>query len=242
MSEQSSFSKKNIIEAAAEPKRDFLDELHLPPQVTSFLRENARLFQIVAVCIVLAVIGWTSYQHYTETRRGEAASMLTEALQQEDQSLRIQNFKSITEKYSGTEAATWSTLELAHLDYDAGNYDDAISKYNIVLGEVGSKNALYPIVQLSIAQTYEQKQDYVNAISNFETLASIPGFEGEGYLAMGRIYEITNDNAKAIQIYEKYLSLTEGDAVAGQLPVSPAFSRIKDKLVRLRSSEQGSAN
>ena len=129
MTEQSSFSKKKIIAATSETKKSFLDEMQLPPQIVSFLKENARAIQISAVCAVLALVGWTAYDYYTEVRSGTASSLLTEALQEEDQGVRVQGFQSITENYSGTEAATWSILELAHIDFDAGNYDDAISKY-----------------------------------------------------------------------------------------------------------------
>jgi len=233
MTDQSAFSKKNIENAVIPPKHDLLDELHLPPVLVTFIRQNARMLQVVAISLVVVILAWIFYDQYSAKQRQAAAANFAAALQLPDQTERVQAIEKVAEDYSGTPTAIWAELELGHLAFQAEDYDQALTRYDRVLDDLDTDNPVMPLLRLSIAQSLEFTREYEKALTHYNRLIDEPGYAAEVYPAMGRIYEMQGDTAKAVAIYEKYLALSEEEPVAGDGRNATRLL-IEDKLTRLK--------
>ena len=209
MSSQSLFSKKNIEAQQPDTRTGLMEELNLPPAVISFVRKNANNLQIGLIVLVVLVLAWVFYDYYTEKQESDAASLLASAMQTEATDQRVQILESVVDRYSRTDGALWSRLELAHLDYQAGRYDAAIEKYERLLAKVSDDNPLVPLVRMNLAQSFEETEKYDRAIAQYATLKNITGFKQEAYLGLGRTYTANNEPAKARKEYEEFLGTME---------------------------------
>ena len=232
MAKPSAFDKKQIQSTVLNDKKDLLDELHLPLPVASFLRTNARSLIIAGIGIILIIAGWTIYKNYTGARNDKAAAALVTAEQQTDEKSRIQAIDQVVNQFPGTDAALWAKLELAHIDYQAGNYKIAVEKYKAILDDLSADNALVPLVTYSIGQAYEQLHDNDNALKYYQSLSKMPGFAGEGYLGLARVYEAKKELDKARETYENYLAFAEENKTSGTGEESRAM--VEDKLAKLK--------
>lgn len=233
MTKPSAFDKKQIQTAVLGEKRSILDELHLPPAVASFLRNNSKTLIIVALCMVLMILGWTFYKNYTKSRNDKAAAALVAAMQVTDEAKRIQEIDRVVTEFSGTDAAHWGRLELAHIDYQANKFENAVRQYKAVLDDLSADSGLVPLVIYSIGQAYEQLQDVDSALQYYQSLSQIPGFAGEGYLGLGRLYEVKEELEKAREVYEKYLVLLNEKAITNGTGKTRII--VEDKLATLKT-------
>jgi len=207
MTKPSAFDKKQIQATVLGEKQSILEELHLPPEVVSFLRKNSKILITAALCLVLMIVGWSFYKNYTKTKNDKAAAALVAAMQMTEEAERTQEINRVVNDFSGTSAAHWGRLELAHIDYQSGNFDSAAMKYKEVLDQLSADSGLVPLVIYSLGQAYEQLHDTDNAIHYYQILSQTPGFAGEGYIGLGRLYEEKNELEKARDVYENYLAL-----------------------------------
>ncbi len=184
-----------------EHKDGLLEELNLPPDVIRFIRRNARNLQIAAACVFLLVIGWTYYDYYTETKQNEAAAALNAAVQESDQTVRIEMLKDVSEKFSDTGAAIWSRIEQAHLLVQDENYEQAIAEYHKILDDIDSNNPLSPLITYNVGLAYENSGDPDKALKQFARLADYSGFEVKGLMAQGRLQELKGDVSEALKSY-----------------------------------------
>jgi predicted negative regulator of RcsB-dependent stress response len=206
MSAQSLFSKKDIKPIDPERKRDLLDELNLPPKLVSFIRKNARNLQIACICIAVVVLGWVLYDNYTDLQESKSASLLAAALQESSIEQKTQELARVIEEYPRTDSALWSRVELAHLEYQDGKFQEAAGRYEAILGELPGDSSLAPLIRLNLAQSYEELNDHDKALIQYKTLKTATGFDREATMAMGRIYEFTGQPQAARQVYEEYLN------------------------------------
>jgi predicted negative regulator of RcsB-dependent stress response len=233
MNRPSAFDKKHIETVNIDGKRSILEELNLPPAVIAFLRNNSKTLIIAGICVVLVILGSGMYKNYTVKQNDKAAAGLAAAMKIEDQTARVGAFSQIIDQYSGTNAALWARLELAHMDYQAGNYDKAMTQYKEVLADLPSDSAMLPLVTYSLGHVCEQLKDFDGGLGYYEALSKIAGFAGEGYLGMGRLYEAKGENAKSIDAYEKYLAFLNENSATG---LSEQYrSLVEDKLFRKKS-------
>ena len=178
MSPQSLFSKKNIKAYKPDEQRGLLEELNLPPAIIAFIRNNARSLQIGLVCVVIVALASVFYEYYSKKQEMEGASLLASALQAESTELREQGLENVVKDYGRTNAALWSRIELAHLDYKEGRYDAAAAKYEKVLDKLPAANPLVPLTRLNLAQSYEQIDQYDKALAQYDLLKKSPGWRG----------------------------------------------------------------
>ena len=212
MTAQSLFSKKNIKSHQPDTRTGIMEELNLPPEVISFVRKNSRNLQIGLICIVVMVLAWVFYDYYTELQENKGASLLASAMQVEATEERIQVLENVINDYSGTDAALWSKLELAHLDYQEGRFDAATAKYEDILGKIPADSSLMPLARMNLAQSYEETSQYDQAIAQYNLLKQSTGFTEEAHLALGRIYTAKDQAAEARKEYEDLLSTMNDEA------------------------------
>lgn len=227
MSAQNLFSKKNIQSQQVGPQRGLLEELNLPPGVISFIRSNSRNLQIGLAGIVILVLAWIFIDYYTETQERKGTSLLATGLMAKSTEERQQTLENVTLDYGRTDAARWARIELAHLDYDAGRFEAAATKYQEILGEVSADNPLVPLIRLNLAQSFEELGQYDEAVAQYVLLKNGPGFTNLAYWALGRIYTKQGDPVQAHSNYEEFLGSL------GDTPDPALVSRLEAKLASL---------
>jgi predicted negative regulator of RcsB-dependent stress response len=233
MNEQSAFHKNSIDDAAAPVKTGgLLEEMNLPPQVVSFIRNNIKQLQIAGICIAVAVIGWVFINSYLEKQSDKAAYALYTAMQEADDESRFQALEAVKNTYSGS-AALWSLVEMAHLDFANARYDAGLQKYRTALNEISSDSAMKPLLILSIARTLEQQGDLDGAANQYQAVADMGGFDLQVYPALGRIHAALNNNDKAKKAYEQYLLAAKA---GGANPSETAF--IEGKIAAFQVSAE----
>ena len=212
MSAQTLFSKKNIESQQPDTRTGLMEELNLPPGMIAFIRKNARNLQIGLTCFVILVFAWIFYDYYTELQENKGASLLASAMQTEELGERAQVLENVISDYSRTDAALWSKLELAHLDYQEGRFDAAIAKYEEIIAKLSADNSLMPLTRINLAQTYEEAAQYDQAIDQYNLLKKSTGFSDEARLALGRIYTAKDEPAQARKEYEELFGSMEDEA------------------------------
>jgi predicted negative regulator of RcsB-dependent stress response len=230
---QSAFSKKHLEEKILNEKKDILDELNLPPALAAFIRKNSLNLIIVCICIVLVILGSTYYKNYKRDREDQAAAALVTAIKMDDAGERATAVKEVVAEFAGTDASLWGRLELAHVDYQAGNFEQAVSQYKDIATDLPSDSDLLPLVTYSLGYAYEQLQDADNALRYYQSLTKMIGFAGEGYLGLGRVYEQINDSERAIDSYENYLAWLDEDPGHETSPQNKIV--VEDKLAALQA-------
>jgi len=224
MSEQNTYFQQEILNKPLQ-KHGLLEELNLPPKAIRFIRNNRRNLIIGLVCCVLAIVGWSSLSYYLARQNDRAAALLAEAVGQGSVEQRKVLLQKVLDEYGRTGSAMWAKVEMGHMAFDTRQYDEAIKVYLGVRDDIAKSNPVFPLVQLNLAQAYENKNALPEALAAYKGLAEIKGFAGEAYLAMGRIHELQKAVPQAKEMYGKVL--TEED-------VSPALKeKVQAKLDRL---------
>lgn len=186
-----------------EKKADLLDELNLPPQVVKFIRANLRNLQILGGALLLLVLAWSYYDHYSQTKQGEAALALSSAVREQDNAVRLESLTSVAKEYSGTGAALWSRMEEGHLAFQEGRFDEALVSYREVYDDLPGGSSLQPLVTYALALTHENGGQPEQALTYYQKLAEHAGFKSMAQAALGRIYELQGDPALALKAYRQ---------------------------------------
>jgi predicted negative regulator of RcsB-dependent stress response len=229
MSTQSLFSKKNIQSQQLDKRRGLMEELNLPPALIAFVRKNSRNLQIGLISVVVMVLGWIFYDYYTEMQEKKGTSLLASGLQIEAPEERVVVLENVIKDYGRTDAARWSKLELAHLDYGEGRFEAAAAKYKEILDALPAGNSLEPLARLNLGQSYEQAGQYDQAIVQYNLLKKSLGFSNQAFLGLGRMYMAKEDPVQARKVYEELLSSLDETA-------DPALkSQVEAKLASIDS-------
>ncbi|RJX26886.1 MAG: hypothetical protein C4531_14810 [Desulfurivibrio sp.] len=204
----SPFTKLHV-EEVTPAKRTLLDELNLPPKLRQFITDNAKALQIALVALVILSAGWNFYNYYTEKQRNDSTALLAQALQQTDAEARNTELQRVIAEYSGSGAAMWSRIRLAHEQAEKKDYAKAREELAAIKKDVSSDSPLFPLILFDLGQVYEMSGDLDNALSQYAALREIPGFVIIGYLGEARIYEQKKDSVKARETYELLKTQTE---------------------------------
>ena len=204
-----------------------LEELNLPPEVISFIRENIRSLQIGLICGVVLILAGVFYDYYTGVQENKGSSLLASGLQIESIEQRVEVLENVIKDYGRTNAARWSKLELAHIDYKEGRYEAAAAKYKEILESLSSSNSLVPLTRLNLAQSYEETGQFDQAIAQYNLLKKSPGFSNEAYWGLGRMYLAKDDEVQARKAYEELLNSL------GDSPEPGIKSQVEAKIASL---------
>lgn len=227
MTGQSAFSKKSV-ETINVEKRDWMEELNLPPQLISFLKEHGQRLQLVAAGIVLILLSYNGYQYYAARQQDNATAMLATAMKSEQAAEKSSLLGALIDEYGSSDAAVWAHLELGHMAYNAGQYDEAISQYTAADSDIKNNSSIKPFVHYGLAYSYEKSGDTDKALSHYASLASFAGYEKEASLGIARIQELKNDTAAALAAYRK--------AAEGKTSESGDGDWISEKISQLAAS------
>ncbi|HCC55170.1 MAG TPA: hypothetical protein DEQ20_09670 [Desulfobulbaceae bacterium] len=205
MSEQNTYFQREILNKPLQ-KHGLLEEFNLPPKAIQFIRRNKRNIFIALLVCALAILGWSSLRYYLARQNDRAAAMLATAVAQNEVKQRQELLQKVLVDYGRTGSAMWAKVEMGHIAFEAQQYDEAIKLYLDVRDDLAKSSPVFPLVQMNLAQAYENKNAQPEALMAYQRLAEIKGFAGESYLAMGRIYEMQKSVPQAKEMYAKVLA------------------------------------
>ena len=225
MAEDNTYLQKDILSKPLETTHGLLEEFNLPPKVIKFLRTNRNNIFYAIAAVMIAILAWSYYGHYVADRNDQAAALLSQAVKQDNVEQRAVMFNKVVADYGQTGSATWAKIELGHLSFDRGDYDDAINRYQVVLDSLSSGSPLLPLVQYNLAQAFENKKSFKEALAAYLELTELNGFNGEAYLSLARIYEVQGVLAQAKAMYKKVIDL-EGVSASVKESAKAKLARI----------------
>jgi len=208
MKEQSAFNRKKL-ETINIEKRDWMEELNLPPQMIKFVRKNSRALQLGGVLLLLFFLGYNGMQFYLSQQLQKSTALLAKASKIEDKTERAERLKEVVSQYGSTDAGLWARIDLANLSYEEGKYEEAAAYFQEALNEAKGSSSLVPLIHFGLANAYEQKGDLNDAAEHFQYISKAAGFERQGYLGLGRVWERQGKQKAALESYEKVLSLDD---------------------------------
>ena len=199
-------------------------------QVYEFLKTNLKSIIIGATIVILVVGGFAFYQHQQQTARAEAFLKYTEAIEkyQEAESdwfdadetekpfeTATTQLQAIFQKYPETSVADKARYNYAKALYYEGDYDGAISHFQMVVNEHQPENQILALyAQKAIGNCYEQKGEYQKAIEAYTPAEDkLPQIAMRDYafsdfqLSQARCYEKLGDFDYALAIYKDIIDL-----------------------------------
>jgi tetratricopeptide (TPR) repeat protein len=123
----------------------------------------------------------------------------------------IDMLKKLIDKYPHSWSARMAYYHLGNIYYNRGEIDNAISSYKEFVSRAKSDNAGIKFLALtSLGYCFEAKKDFKSALNYFEEAQTSNniGFEAIGFRNIARIYELLNDNKKALENYQNALQKT----------------------------------
>ncbi len=230
--QESAFDVKHIEETAAVEPSGILDELNLPPALIDFLRKYQRKIWTVIGIVAFVVTVVSLYGSYRSYIRNKAAQAYDQALLQ-DGDAKVAALQAVAEKYSSTPSAAWSTIEIAHLEQADGKIDSAIEKLRSLSNGRKNDDLLKPLLLANIGGLYEQDNKFDDAITVYQELQTLKGFEPEAVNSLGRVYEAMGNKEKAIEMFQQFLVLTNTKET-GLQQNDPARIMVQSSLSRLQ--------
>lgn len=111
---------------------------------------------------------------------------------------------------STTDATPWLLLELGNLQYNAKNYDEAISTYKEFINKIGN-HPLVPMIRQSLGYAFEENGQLKEAIEQFEKIAlnaEAEFLKAQVKLDAGRCYEKVGQLSSAKAAYKDVISFS----------------------------------
>ncbi|WP_417910802.1 YfgM family protein [Candidatus Electronema sp. PJ] len=192
-----------------QPKIGVLDQLHLPPEVITFLQKNQQTIWRVIIAVAIVVTAASLYNSYRNYYANKSAVAYDQAIALEDVQKKTAALQKVAEDYGSASAGTWSQIALAHLDQEAGKTKEAIAKLTAIEAKISAKSPLKPLLLANLGGLYEQEKQFDKAEAAYQQLKGFKGFEPMALDSLGRVYEAMGSKDKAVQMYQQYMGLTE---------------------------------
>ena len=196
-------------------------------QVYEFLKANLKSIIIGATIVILVVGGFAFYQQQQQTARAEAFLKYTQAIEkyQEAESdwfdvdgdgtekpfeTATTQLQAIFQEYPETSVADKARYNYAKVLYYEGDYDGAITHFQMVVNEHQPENQILALyAQKAIGNCYEQKGEYQKALEAYTPAENkLPQIAMRDYafsdfrLSQARCYEKLGDFDNALAIYK----------------------------------------
>lgn len=228
MAESKAFEKIHVDERDKGNLEGLLEQLNLPPSLVAFVREHKRAVQLVAAAVIVTVVIWALYDSYRENRIHDGVAALAEAMDK-NPAEQIEALATVTEDFSGTPAALWAGINRGKALAEEGRSPEALSQYQAVRREIDEDSALYPLIVAAMAQLYEREKRYDEAVREYQVLQQRTGYESLGYLGIGRVHELQDNRARALEVYQEFLN-----QAAGTLDQAQRYL-VEEKIARLKT-------
>lgn len=204
MEKSNVFEKKHGEEDVLNDMSGVLDHLNLPPVFVEFVRKNQRLIQIIIGVVVVAVVFFSLYGSYREKKIDQGAQALATAIETSDPE-KITALSGVVKEYSSTSSAFWAEVEIAHETMSKGEFESAAKMYATISEKAGKKDPVYTLSLVGVGQAKEASGDNTGALSIYNEVSTMVGYQGIGFAGVARIHELNGDKDKALEVYEQYL-------------------------------------
>jgi tetratricopeptide (TPR) repeat protein len=181
-------------------------------QLSSYVREHKNIFFIAIAGLVVLVIALTMFTSSRSHKQESAARIVGEVsilYQQGDYQATIQQCQALLDQFSNTKQASIAVILLADSHFKMGQYQDAISAYNIYI-EKYHRDKLFEASSLTgIAACHEYLDQFADAGEFYMRAAEeFPEFYGapESLLNAGRCFFAAGDNDRAREAYSNLTS------------------------------------
>lgn len=232
MANENVFEKKHGEDDVLNDVSGVLDHLNLPPAFVEFVRKNLRAVQIAIGAVVVLVVFFSLYGSYREKKIDAGAQALALAVSQENKDAKISALEAVMKDFSSTSSSMWAKVELAHENMKNSKFSEAAGAYKEISSKVGEKDPLFALAVFGLAQAEEAANNLDSALSSYEKISSIPGYQGLGFAGAARVHEIQGNGQKALEVYELYLG------ELADYPASyPEKILVEEKLARLRTAK-----
>ena len=231
MVEQSAFDKQHIQELSHNEGSGLLEHLNLPPAVIRFIKKNKKNLQIGTVVVGVLVMTLIMYSSYRSNRLQKGSAALAAAMRE----VEPEKYKALTAvvaDFSGTPAAHWANIELAHELMRGANFKQAAELYEAVRKKIRGSDPLFALLTFALAQAHENAGDFEAATVEYKALRKIEGYQGEGFAGLVRIEESQGNVKQALAVCEEYLA-----TFTGQNQNDPAKIALDEKIIRLKAMQ-----
>ena len=226
MAKEDVFEKEWVDERDKNNLEGLLEQLNLPPAVVTYVRENKRLVQVAIVLLILAVVSWSLYGAYRDSRIEKSSEALSAALELDGQQL-LDKLAEVEQEFGGTDAALWARINRAQELLKNSAMAEAGAEFKSISDDLAASSLLQPLLAFGIAQAAEAEGNFEVAAGQYGTLIEVDGYQDIGYLGAARVYEMQGNNDKALELYENYLASIDTAAVLQKVMVEEKIARIK---------------
>jgi predicted negative regulator of RcsB-dependent stress response len=194
-------------------------------RINDYISENKIRFYVIVTTSILAIVVavgiylyWNNYQtSATEIYAKAQSNMARSSEKLEATKDTIVMFQELIDKYPHSWSARMAYYHMGNIYYNRGEIDNAISAYQKFVSSVKSDKAEIKFLALtSLGYCFEAKKDFKSALNYFEEAqkSNNIGFEATGFRNIARIYELLNDNKKALENYQNALQKTTDPGMA----------------------------
>ena len=230
MADETPFNKLHVEPSLKGDITGLLEQLNLPPKAVTFIQKNIKIIYAVSALIVIFAVSWSAYDAYHQKMINRSSSALAMAMKGPLTERPAALQKVITD-FSGTSSALWAQVELAHITMSGGDFKAAAEKYTAIREKIKTPNPLFALVTFGLAQAQEAGKEFDQALTEYQSLSKIEGYQSLGLLGMGRLHEIKGEKEKALSDYEQYMSTFVGDNRN-----DPEKVLISEKIGRLKAT------
>ena len=178
--------------------------------------------QAITGLLIVAAIGIALYRYYgsSDSKKQEAAEKLFSAK-------NTQELELLLNQNSSSSVAPLALLKLAKINFNSGNYDMALTKYN----DFKTKYPQHELVdaaeigKLHCLEARNQTQDALAGFTTFVTVKTIHLLYAEAVLGKARCLDQLGRQKEAATVYEDFIAA---------YPKSPWTSKIEDLLAALK--------
>ena len=176
-------------------------------KLKAWLKENGLAIVFGIIIGVGGIGGYKYYNHWQDSLASEASSHFAKmiaALDADDNQTMRQQAEILVESYAATDYALMAQLALAKSHVEDGNFDQAESALQQVVGSAGQKPLAY-VARTRLAAVQIQNGQYDQALSTLE--AEFPEeFSARVHELRGDAYALQEKVNEAIEAYRSALS------------------------------------
>lgn len=196
-----------------------------------FLRAYKRVALVSGIFaggVLLLILGWQGYSALTGVWASQELQQALSDYRASAYQKAAAQFSEVASLWPGTASGRLASLYLGHCYVKQESYTKAIEVYKDFLETTPKGEYLYQLALVSLALASERTGNNAESHSFYSQAASFSGpFTGEALLGKARLYESLSDSAKAIEVYQDFLS---------RYPESPWEPLLKTKTAALKAS------